>query len=91
MLELPWLISSMPAAALGGGEIFTAIFYLPPLFQFVDQDTPIEAAVRLLPLVCLGVGFIMVNGALMPKTGYYKPWFIVGTAVSTAAGSLMCE
>jgi len=75
--------------ALGGGEIFTAIFYLPPLFQFVNSDTPVQAAIRLLPLVCLGVGFIMVNGALMPKTKYYKPWFLVGTAVSTVAAALM--
>lgn len=85
------LISNFQLAALGGGEIFTAIFYLPPLFQFVDQDSPIDAAIRLLPLVCFGVGFIMVNGALMPRTKYYKPWFVIGTAISTAAGALMCE
>jgi hypothetical protein len=71
--------------------MFTAIYYLPPLFQFVDGDSAVRAAVRLLPLVSIGVAFILINGVLMPRTGYYKPWFIVGSAVATVAAALLCE
>ena len=70
--------------------LFVAIYYIPPYFQFTRGDTPIASAVRMLPIVCFVSGSIIVNGALMSKFGYYKPWYIVGSTSALIATVFLC-
>lgn len=65
-------------------------FYIPLYFQFVRGDSPLTAAVRLLPFIAVMVFFGLLNGALMSKFGYYMPWYLVGGIFTTIGGSLMC-
>lgn len=47
------------------------------------------AAVRLLPFICLNIFFTLCNGALLPKFGYYAPWYLFAGICMTVGGALM--
>lgn len=68
---------------------FVPIYFIPLFFQFVKGDSAIEAGVRLLPLVCLLVFAVIVNGALMSKYGYYMPWYLAGGCLALIGSALM--
>ncbi len=78
---------------------------IPIFFQFTRSDSPLEAGefrpvssrytliirlgVRLLPYIFLMVFAVILNGALLSKTGLYWPWYTVGGLFIIAGGALM--
>ncbi|KAL8968026.1 MAG: hypothetical protein Q9183_002656 [Haloplaca sp. 2 TL-2023] len=76
-------IFSAPAA------VYIPIYYIPLFFQFARGETPIEAAVRLLPFVLIIAAVSILNGIFMSKLGYYMPWFLVGSLLGVVGGALM--
>lgn len=44
---------------------------------------------RLLPLICLLVFGVILNGALMSKFGYYMPWFFAGGCIVLIGSTLI--
>ncbi|KAH0606582.1 uncharacterized protein H6S33_003416 [Morchella sextelata] len=81
------LLFAMMASA--GTAIFIPTYYIPLFFQFVKGDSPLDAAVRLLPFILILVFFCIVNGAGMTKTGYYMPWYLLGGIGVIIGGALM--
>lgn len=75
--------------AASGSVLFLAIYYVPIYFQFVHGTSGTSSAVHMLPLLCVGVTAVMLNGALMPKFGYYMPWFIASGVFMVTAGGLL--
>ncbi|KAJ6032164.1 hypothetical protein N7540_002896 [Penicillium herquei] len=71
-----------------GAAMFVPLYYIPLFFQFRGDDA-IESAVRLLPFVFLLVFFMMLNGAMMPKFGYYMPWYLFSGVTILIGGALM--
>lgn len=69
--------------------LFIPVYYIPIYFQFTRGDEPMEAAVRLLPFILVGVFTTMLSGGLMPVVGYYVPWFVLSGVVGTTGGALM--
>jgi Major Facilitator Superfamily len=65
------------------------VYYIPLYFNFVHGDSSVDAAVRLLPFICVTIFFIMLNGALMPKFGYYMPWYLVSGIFLVIGGATM--
>ncbi|KAL8952149.1 MAG: hypothetical protein Q9222_001926 [Ikaeria aurantiellina] len=76
-------IFSAPAA------VYIPIYYIPLFFQFARGESPVEAAVRLLPLVLTVATVSILNGILMSKLGYYMPWFLGGSIIAVVGGALM--
>jgi Major Facilitator Superfamily len=74
------------AAATG---LFIPIYYIPLFFAFARGDSGVQSAVRLLPFICVVIFCTMLNGALMPKFGFYQPWFLVAGLFMTLGGALM--
>lgn len=72
-----------------GASLYVAIYYIPLYFQFVHGDTGTQAAVRLLPFIIFYIVGVLLNGILMPKYGYYMPWFLVSGVFMTIGGALM--
>ncbi|KAI4270175.1 MAG: hypothetical protein LQ337_006846, partial [Flavoplaca oasis] len=68
---------------------FIAIYYIPLYFQFAKGETPLTAAVKLLPLIVFISVTILVNGALMGKFTYYQPWYVVGSILVLIGGVLL--
>ncbi|KAF2839523.1 MFS multidrug transporter-like protein [Patellaria atrata CBS 101060] len=81
------LLYIVTSAANGG--LFIPIYYIPLYFQFVHNDSAIDAAVRLLPFICLNITGTMANGLLMPRYGYYAPWYLLSSIFILVGGSLM--
>ncbi|KAI9883460.1 MAG: hypothetical protein M1823_004772 [Watsoniomyces obsoletus] len=68
---------------------FVPLYFLPLFFQFVRNDSAVEAGVRLLPFVVFLVVLVIVNGALMSKFGYYMPYYLIGGALAIIGSALM--
>lgn len=71
------------------GAVYIPIYYIPLFFQFARGESPVQAAVRLLPFVFMIVVFSILNGIFMSKLGYYMPWFLAGGILSVIGGALM--
>ena len=73
----------------GSPPIMIPVYFLSLFFQFAKGDDALEAAVKLLPFICMAVLFVMVNGAILGKEGHYAPWFLVASPVILAGAVLM--
>ena len=76
-------------AFLVAGSMMMSIYYTPLIFQFTRGDGPLLAGVRILPLICMIVFGCLFNGFVMPKLGYYMPWFVVGNVLLLIGAALM--
>ncbi|KAH8819307.1 major facilitator superfamily domain-containing protein [Xylogone sp. PMI_703] len=65
------------------------LYYVPLFFQFTRNDTALDAAVRLLPFICIFISFVMLAGGLLPVVPYYPPWYIIGSCLTIAGGACM--
>lgn len=75
--------------ASAGAAAFVPIYFIPTFFQFTRGDSPLDAGVRLLPFIVVMVVFIIVNGSLMGRLGYYTPWFTAGGLLALTGAALM--
>ena len=83
--EMQILFAQIAAAVTA---VYVPMYFIPLYFQFVHNDTALNAAVRLLPFVFLNVFGIIFNGAVMGKYGYYMPWYLLGGTLSIIGGAL---
>ncbi|KAL8927227.1 MAG: hypothetical protein Q9208_002403 [Pyrenodesmia sp. 3 TL-2023] len=75
--------------ACGSTATFLPIYFIPLFFQFVQNDSALDAGVRLLPFVVFLVVVCVANGAIMSFTGYYFPWYVAGGGFSLIGAALM--
>lgn len=68
---------------------FVVVYYLPVYFQFVYNDSGLESAVRLLPMVICFVILSIVARTTMPYVGCYFPFYIVAGVLIATGGALM--
>ncbi|HME03807.1 MAG TPA: MDR family MFS transporter [Solirubrobacteraceae bacterium] len=74
-----------------GFALFGAVTYLPVFFQVVHGESPTLSGLELLPLL---IGLIICStgsGLVISKTGRYRPFPIVGTALMTVALVLLSQ
>lgn len=83
------LILQYLTTACTATSLFVPIYYIPIFFQFTRDDGALKAAVRLLPYIIIVIFAVLLNGGLMPQTGYYKPWYIASGAFMLIGGALM--
>jgi hypothetical protein len=88
-LRNPQLLLIYLCMACGGCALFVSIYYLPLFFLFVYGDNGVQAAVRLLPLVCFYVATILLCGAAMGRTGYHMVWYLLSGMFMIFGGALM--
>lgn len=75
--------------ACASTSTFLPIYFIPLFFQFVRNDSALDAGVRLLPFVIFLVVVCVANGAVMSITGYYFPWYVVGGSFTLIGAALM--
>jgi EmrB/QacA subfamily drug resistance transporter len=66
-----------------GFAMFGALSYLPQYFQIVKGISPTSSGLRLLPLMAGLLATSITTGQLVSRTGRYKIFPVVGTAVMT--------
>ncbi|KAL2866060.1 MDR family MFS transporter [Aspergillus lucknowensis] len=71
------------------GVLFTANYYLPIYFQAVKNDSAVISGVHILHMVIAQVVFAMTSGAMVEQRGYYLPWVLSGTVISSIAYGLL--
>ncbi|KAI9900340.1 hypothetical protein N3K66_004602 [Trichothecium roseum] len=86
-LKSPILVNIQLQMFLVSGVVLSMTYYIPLYFQF--GDGPLDAGVRLLPLIVSMVVFSMVNGLLMLRWRYVSPWYIGGSALVLIGSALM--
>ncbi|KAJ4865625.1 major facilitator superfamily domain-containing protein [Trichoderma breve] len=57
------LLGASTACAIS--SLYVAIYYIPVYFQFVESDSPLKAAVRILPLVLVAVAVSFSSGSTL--------------------------
>ncbi len=70
-------------ALLIGMVMFGALIFLPEYQQLVRGDTATKSGLMLLPLVAGMMAASITSGRLISKTGKYRPFPIIGTALVT--------
>ncbi|KAJ5980927.1 hypothetical protein N7481_008225 [Penicillium waksmanii] len=86
-MPLMWLLFCLMCCA--ATCVFVPTYYIPLHFQFVRGDSPLGAAVGLLPFIFPMVFCGLANGAAMTKLGYFMPWYLVGGVLTALGGGLM--
>ncbi|EHK49415.1 uncharacterized protein TrAtP1_010634 [Trichoderma atroviride] len=76
-------------AAAAMAAIYVPIFYIAIYFQFVRNDSSLEAAVRLLPYIILFIIANLGSGYLLPKVNRYIILYVVAGVLLTISGSLL--
>ncbi|KAJ8096544.1 efflux pump [Lipomyces tetrasporus] len=71
------------------GSTLVADFYLAIFFQAIHNDSPLMSGVHMLPTTLGLVLFTVVTGAMTQVTGYYLPWVLAGSCLSTTGYGLM--
>lgn len=69
--------------------LFVAIYYTPLFFLFVRNDSPIKAAIRLLPLVCFFIFGNLGCSYAVPRVGHHAVWLLVGGILFVAGGAAL--
>ena len=70
---------------------YVDVYYIPIYFQFTRGDSAIRTALRMLPFILLLILLILSSGFLMSWFGYYKPWYIGGSAIALVGSILLCK
>ncbi|KAK3624953.1 hypothetical protein LTR22_023776 [Elasticomyces elasticus] len=73
--------------AAGSVNIFIPVYFIPIYFIFVDGDSALMAAVRLLPYITFLAFMNIASGALLPKIGWAT--FFAGGVFTTIGAATM--
>ncbi|KAH8589796.1 major facilitator superfamily domain-containing protein [Bisporella sp. PMI_857] len=68
--------------------MYVTTFYIPVYFQFVNGDSPLMAAVRLLPLLLVSIAFTLGSGWALPKINVYATFYLASGILLTISGAL---
>ena len=69
--------------------LYVPAYYIPVYFQFVQSDTALMAAVRLLPFILVAVAVNLASGFFLSKVKYYKVFYLLSGTLLTLAGALL--
>ncbi|KAH8666976.1 major facilitator superfamily domain-containing protein [Xylariales sp. PMI_506] len=69
--------------------LYIPAYYIPVYFQFVQSDSALMAAVRLLPFILVTVAVNLASGFALVRVKYYMPFYVVSGVLVTLAGALL--
>jgi predicted MFS family arabinose efflux permease len=70
-------------------SLFVVVYFIPIYFQFVHNDSALQAAVRLLPFVVVTVTFNLSAGHFLSKIRYYILIYVVSGVFMTIGAALL--
>ncbi|KAK9482740.1 efflux pump [Lipomyces starkeyi] len=89
MLRSPVIRAAAMTQFFSLGSTLVADFYLAIFFQTIHNDSPLMSGVHMLPTTLGLVLFTVFTGAMTQVTGYYLPWVLAGSCLSTIGYGLM--
>ncbi|KAK7427341.1 Efflux pump dep3 [Neonectria magnoliae] len=88
-LRMPIVMIMQLQVFFFGGIVLAIFYYIPLFFQFTRGDGPLDAGIRLLPLIVSLVVTCLLSGLLLPKTTLISPWYIGGSIMVLVGSALM--
>lgn len=76
------------ATSACGASYGVTLYYTPLFFAFTRGDSPLNAAVHLLPFIGSFIGFCLLVGAIIPIVRMYAPFYMLGGALMIIGGGL---
>jgi EmrB/QacA subfamily drug resistance transporter len=76
-------VTSILLSVMSGIAMFASILYIPQYQQIIRGNTPTESGLLMLPLVFGLLCASVITGRLISKTGKYRKFPIIGTALLT--------
>jgi EmrB/QacA subfamily drug resistance transporter len=89
LLRNPVFAVSGSLSLIVGFALFGAVTFLPLYFQTVDAASPTGSGLRLLPMMAGVLTMSILSGQLISRTGRYKMFPIIGTALMTLGLGLL--
>jgi EmrB/QacA subfamily drug resistance transporter len=74
-------VTSVLLSILSGVAMFASILYIPQYQQIVRGNSPTESGLLMLPLIFGLLGSSIISGRVISKTGKYRLFPIMGTAL----------
>ncbi|KAI4859952.1 MFS general substrate transporter [Hypoxylon rubiginosum] len=68
--------------------LYVSTYYIPIYFQFVNNDSSLMAAVRLLPFLLLAIAFNLAAGWALPKINIYATFYLAAGIFLLIPGAL---
>ncbi|KAK6365528.1 hypothetical protein LTS17_011247 [Exophiala oligosperma] len=75
--------------AAGITTLYVAMYFIPVYFQFTAGDSPLKAAVRLLPFVIVAISTNLASGYFLSAIKVYMLIYIIGGVFLTIGGALL--
>jgi len=69
--------------------LYVAMYFIPIYFQFTNGDSPLKAAVRLLPFVVVAISVNLASGYFLSAIKVYMLIYIIGGIFLTVGGALL--
>lgn len=76
-------VTSILLSILSGIAMFASILYIPQYQQIVRGNSPTESGLLMLPLVLGILSASIISGRIISKTGKYRKFPLIGTALLT--------
>ncbi|KFY25267.1 hypothetical protein V493_04729 [Pseudogymnoascus sp. VKM F-4281 (FW-2241)] len=89
LLQQYFVVFTNCEAPMAAANIYVPLYYIPIYFAFVHGDSPLMAAVRLLPYIVFLALMNMLSGALLPRISYYWALYLVGGVLMTVGSATM--
>ncbi|PKS12448.1 hypothetical protein jhhlp_000654 [Lomentospora prolificans] len=72
-----------------GSSLFVTIYYVPFYYLFVHGESGTQAAIRLMPFICILVAVLVICGFALPRLGYHMVWYLAcGLLIIAGAGAM---
>ncbi|CAH0000773.1 unnamed protein product [Clonostachys byssicola] len=75
--------------AAGITSLFVTVYFIPLYFQFVQGDSALVAAVRLLPFLAVCITINLLSGYFLSTIQFYMLMYIIASIFITIAGALL--
>ncbi|OBT92883.1 hypothetical protein VE01_08932 [Pseudogymnoascus verrucosus] len=80
--------ASMWCSFFNGAGMMVVMYYLPIYFQAIKGATALNSGIMLLPMILSTVVGSLFSGFLVAKLGYYTPFFILSSIITTIGAGL---
>jgi len=72
-----------------GAAFLGTVYYLPIWFQAVKGTTAVKSGINNIPMLLATVVFVVISGALVSAIGYYAPFMILCSVISSIGFGLL--
>ncbi|KFZ04713.1 hypothetical protein V501_09050 [Pseudogymnoascus sp. VKM F-4519 (FW-2642)] len=80
--------ASMWCSFFNGAGMMVVMYYLPIYFQAIKGATALNSGIMLLPMILSTIVGSLFSGFLVAKLGYYTPFFILSSIITTIGAGL---